>query len=339
MSAPPMTKRVTTSATNTAIALPPAPAMPAVASTLTPARMGGMGGAGFGLAPVGAAGISSGGGGGGPMPFFGFRKSTGGGSFVGSFYDYKQDKDGRPTRFANLEKLNDGNAEAAVNALEAKEVGQLANSGFSEGALAAYFKGPDTLYSTQIYVPTIQADKGPEAFNLASKVRPKRWIVIYRATVTPPESGRYHFVGKADDFLIVRFNHRLVLDGSIQVPTGRKPAKTYKMAGVRGPTAEVAIGDSFDVSSSEHYEMEVLIGELPGGQFSVFLQLEKEGVEYAKDSAGCSILPLFKLAASEAAAKGDNMPEIAKDTSWSIWKAEKRVRVRSSAIELAGHSG
>ena len=322
MSAPPLAKRVTTTAANAKVALPAMPAMPAMASNLTPAKMGGMGGAGFGLAAAGAPSSSSGGGG-GPVPSFGFRKATGLGSFVGTFYDYKQDREGHPTKMANLDKPNDGNAEAAANILEQKEVAQFANSGFSEGAMTNYFKGPDPLFSTQIYIPSISADKGPEAFNLADKVRPRRWIVIYRANVTVPESGRYRFVGKADDSLIVRFNHRIVLDGCIQLPTGRKPTKTYKMEGIHGPTEEVAAGDMFEASTGEHYDLEVLIGELPGGVFSVFLQLEKDGVDYAKDAAGCPILPLFKLAPSEIASRGDNMPQLAKDTSWSIWKAEK----------------
>jgi hypothetical protein len=322
MSAPPIAKRVTTTAVNTKVALPQMPEMPALASTLTPVKMGGMGGVGFGPAASGAPG-SSGGGGGGPVPFFGFHNAVGGGSFVGTFYDYKQDRQGHPTRMANFDKPDDSKAEAAANDLEQKEVAKFANGGFTEDSMESYFQGPAPVYSTQIYIPSIPADQGPAAFNVGDKVRPKRWVVIYRASVSAPETGRYRFVGKADDTLIVRFDHRIVLDGCIQLPLGRKPAKTYKMEGIQGPTCEVAGGDLFDVTAGEHHDLEVLIGELPGGVFSVFLQLEKQDVEYAKDANGCPILPLFKLAPSEIASKGDNMPRLAKDTSWSIWKAWK----------------
>lgn len=69
-----------------------------------------------------------------------------------------------------------------------------------------FFQGPVPLYATQIFIPRIDANDGPRAFNLAGRVPPRRWAVVYRGKVSPPETGRFHFVGVGDDFIVVRFN-------------------------------------------------------------------------------------------------------------------------------------
>jgi hypothetical protein len=45
--------------------------------------------------------------------------------------------------------------------------------------------------------------------------------------------------------------------------------------------------------------MEILIGEQPGGHSGFCLMIEKEGVEYTKDSRGNPILPVFRLSSQK----------------------------------------
>jgi hypothetical protein len=51
------------------------------------------------------------------------------------------------------------------------------------------------------------------------------------------------------------------------------------------------------------------------------LLLEKDGVNYDKDSKGDPILPIFKLAAGETTRGGVEAPVFAK--SGPVWKAEQ----------------
>jgi hypothetical protein len=61
--------------------------------------------------------------------------------------------------------------------------------------------------------------------------------------------------------------------------------------------------------------------EWPGGDFKAWLLIEKDGVNYDKDSKGNPILPIFKLAAGETTRGGVEVPVFAK--SGPVWKAEQ----------------
>jgi hypothetical protein len=78
---------------------------------------------------------------------------------------------------------------------------------------------------------------------------------------------------------------------------------------------------SFQVNAGQSYPMDVVIGEWPGGDFKVWLLIEKDGVNYDKDSKGNPILPIFKLAAGETTRGGVEVPVFAK--SGPVWKAEQ----------------
>lgn len=297
------------------VTLPEMPAMPSAATA--PNKMAGAGGANVGLAagPMGAASSQSGG---GAVSMFGLRDARGG-TLQGTFFDLKQDAGGKPTEMSPVgEKESDFNSKQ--NQAYDSTVGNFIRGGMAEGLLGRFFHGPEPLYSTQIFIPTIDATKGPEAFHLADRVQPKRWIAVYRGKVIPAESGKYSFVGFADDVLAVRFNGQLTLDGSLSNPTGQRPKKTYKYDGL---DTDLYVGGVVDVIAGTSYPIEIAIGERPGGVFNAFLLLEKQGVTYETNKHGAPMLPVFKLAPSDPVPKG-KAPEVGKDTSWSIWKAERQ---------------
>jgi hypothetical protein len=310
MSAPVQAKRIVTLATKVNVALPQMPAL-AMTSIVTPMRMAGMSASGLGVGSSGIGGNGPSGSGSGPQ-LFGFRGGRGG--LVGAFYDFKQDASGNATDMAGGSPA----AENAANALDAKKVKEFASNGFDDSVLSNYFRGPEPLSANQIFIPTINADLGPAAFNLQDKVKPRRWVVVYRATVTPSVSGRYHFLGAADDWIIVRFDNNIVLDGSIAaVQPSANTGRTFPFPSMTQATQSLREGKTIEVSSTSHYEMQVLIGELPGGESSAFLQIEKEG------EPGAPMFPVFKLAKSETPPNGAGAPPFAPDTPWSVWRAEK----------------
>lgn len=308
MSAPALNKRITTTGLSK-VALPEMPAMPKVAAA--PNKMAGAGGTDVGFNPGGMTQSGGSGAGGAAVPFFGFRESRGGGSLVGKFYDLKQTKDGKPSKLDQEKGFPD-------------EIAKFVH-GWNESHFAKYFTGPNPLYTTQIFIPKIDADQGPRAFNL-SRVQPKMWVIHYKGNVIPPESGSYRFVGMGDDLLVVRFNGRVVLDCGPTNPSGKGPKDFYSSDGLQMKSdmpwyKGLGRGDTFQVNAGESYPIEVLIGEWPGGDFKVWLLLEKDGVQYEKDSKGNPILPIFKLAASDVTKPAVEAPVFAKQGP--AWKAEK----------------
>lgn len=296
------------------VSLPEMPSVPVTAAVNT-AKLGGMGGTGgFGVGP-GMMGSGKGtGSGGGGIPVFGLRENTGS-SLRGTFYDLKQTASGEPSELAGG---SDDPIRSPVNEAYSTLLGQFIKGGMNESAVSRFFRGPAPLFTTQVFIPTMSSDKAPQAFNLADKVKPKRWIVVYRGNVTPPEGGSYRFVGWADDILAVRLNGRIVLEASLGNPSGLRPKTEYHFGGINAP---FFAGDPVSVSAGNSYPMEIVIGEKPGGEFNAFLLLEKVGAHAEKGGAGSPSLPIFKLAPSNTATRTDHAPEVAADTPWSVWKA------------------
>ena len=309
MSAPSIAKRITTAGMSK-VALPDMPAMPKLAAA--PAKMAGAGGADVSFNPGGMTMSGGSGAGGAAVPFFGLREARGGGALAGKFYDLKQTNSRKPSNLDQDKGYPD-------------EIAKFVNSGWNESHFAKYFAGPDTLFTTQFFIPKIRAEEGPRAFNLGGRVQPKMWVAHYKGNVIPTEGGTFRFVGLADDVLVVRFNGKNVLDCGSMSPTGKTPDKFYASDGLKldpkmGWYKGLGRGEPFQVAAGQSYPMEVLIGEWPGGDFKAFLMIEKDGVSYEKDSHANPILPIFKLNPSDVPRPSAEAPVFAKNGP--IWKAE-----------------
>lgn len=310
MSAPSIARRIVSTGV-AKVSLPEMPAMPKLAAP--PVKMAGAGGADVSFSAGGMTTSGGSGAGGAAVPFFGFREAKGGGALVGKFYDLKQLKNGTPS------KLDEQNGYPG-------ELSKFVNSGWNAANLEKYFVGPNPLYTTQIFIPKMNADQGPLAFGLGGRVQPKMWAVHYKGNVVPTESGTFRVVGFADDIMIVRFNGRVVLDCGSTNPSGHGPQSFYATAGVQldpkmGWYKGLGRGEPFQVTGGESYPMEVLIGEWPGGDFKAWLMIEKDGVQYEKDAKNNPILPIFKLSDSTVAHPASEAPAFAK--TGPVWKAEK----------------
>ena len=327
MSAPAQAKRITTTGL-AKVSLPDMPSM-ATATEVIPGKMSGMGGTGVGTGPPGGGmGSGLGGGSGGSIPFFGFRENKGGGALAGNLYDLKQDSGHKPTGMTP-DKYNE-------------ILKQFVNNGWDEKVFGPYFKAPRPLYTTQIFIPDMSADEGPKAFAMdrgPHKIAPMMWVVHYKGRVTAPVTGKFRFVGFGDDVLEVRFAGQIVLSaGNYAVGNGpRDQNYMYDFMPAEGNRKEFYQGygsfrgTTIAVQGGAQYDMEVLVGEQPGGFFCSHLLIEQEGVTYAKDKDGNPKLPIFQLMAGKPS-KTKSLPPFAAESL--VWKGTKSGNGAASLLEL-----
>jgi hypothetical protein len=324
MSAPAQTTRIVTKGLSK-VALPEMPEMPSMNALPSAGRMESTGPMGT----VMGAGAPAAGSSGSASTLFGFRDPAGGG-LTGTFYDLKQDKSGHPTEMKIVGKFLDPKEKPANGAYIAA-LTRFVRSGFNASTLSRYYAGRTPLYTKQLFIPAIEADAGPKEFGLEKEVQPRRWVVVYRGTVVPPESGKFRFVGQGDDVLTVRFNGQVVLDAGTTYLSGKKPAKFYNEDGLQkepppdpqrnGITrGQLGVGDTITVEAGKSYPMEILIGEHPGGSFKCWLLIEKDGVRLKNDSRGNPVPPIFKLAKSYVRPPTTYAPVFGRDMPWSVWK-------------------
>lgn len=273
-----------------------APSMPQITTNIDPSKMG------QGLAGKAGAGGRGGIPGGTAGTRFGSKEVVNG--LVGTFYDTKQTKSKRPTNNTVQEY--------------ASVMQKFVRDGWKESTLSGFFKSPAPLYTTQLFIPNMPADNGPKAFDMDKIVQPSRWLIHYVGKVIPPRDTTFRFVGAGDDYLVVRFNGKVVLDQGFFKSTDWQPEKYYHYETM---PKEFARGDEIRVKGGQSYDMEVLIGEQPGGFVFFCLMIEEQGQEYAKDSRGNPILPVFRLAdtAQPPLKSGEQLPPYAPDGP--VWKA------------------
>ncbi len=285
---------------------------------------------GSGMAPV----LSDGNGSKNPFGMAGNRS----GALIGTFYDLKQTNNRKPTNMTDEEMRN--------------ELPEIVKRGFKDSVFRKYYKAPRELYQTKLFIPSISADGAPAAFECQKDVQPRRWLVTYRGGVIAPKSGKFRFVGLCDDVMVIRFDNRPVFDyGYTIAGTGtaingrtdevngnkknvelanqirrdtpmRVPISFYRYE--RTPmhnsyVGGMAVGAEFSVEAGKSYPIDILIGEIPGGSFSVALMIEEVGATYQKDPAGFPILPLFRLDQSPPSEelKGESPPY---DPEGPVWK-------------------
>ncbi len=236
------------------------------------------------------------------------------GALVGTFYDLKQTKNGKPTGMTDTKMR--------------EELKEITRRGFKESVFNDYFKAPRKLYQTKFFIPLMPADAAPAAFEVEKEVQPRMWVVVYRGAVKAPKTGKFRFVGSCDDFLVIRFNNHPAFDygytmagtgmhlfknfgalnGTAENPEVAKevrrltpnklPMTFYKYSTIATHNENIggeAVGPEFEVQAGRTYPIEIMIGEIPGGFFSLELMIEEIGATYQKDPAGFPILPLFRL--------------------------------------------
>ncbi len=228
-------------------------------------------------------------------------------AFTGTFYDLKQTRARKPT----------GMSPDDYHKVFRKYIAE----NWKESILREYYRAKDSIYATQIFTPDMPADEGPRAFGVEKEVQPSRWLVHYRARVSPPQDGIYHFVGAGDDVMLVRFDGKLVLDRCWHQHDEQLPPEQNYLYGWTAIPNGFGKGTAIHVKAGEYYNMDVLIGEEPGGRCYASLLIEQEGTAYERDKHGNPILPIFRLAEGAIAEPppGQTYPPFLADGS--VWKA------------------
>lgn len=205
-------------------------------------------------------------------------------TLIGIFYDLKQTQRRLPVPDAPQRY------EAVID--------EFVLAGFDEALLNGFFRAALPLYTTQIAMPDMSADVAPKAFGVADVVKPSNWIVHYKAQIAPPSDGTYRFVGNVDDLLVVAINRKVVLVGNW--PHTHLPRLNWRSNSPPGPVVAAnpyaKYGDWIDLKAGRPVDIDIVLGERPGGKFQGIILYEKKGETYPLTPAGQAILPLFQLA-------------------------------------------
>ena len=178
-------------------------------------------------------------------------------------------------------------------------------SGWNPMVFLPYYRSPQKLYATQVFVPPCNSDQGPSFFGMPidEDYKPLQWVVHYKGQFANKEGGRFRFSGAGDNVLLVRVNEVHVLDASYKgspdarVEISEWQPEDFDEDRVRPLGKDVAgVGHWFDLEPGVPADIEILIGEGKGGGFCAMLQIEKEGEDYPENSIGWPILPVFKTA-------------------------------------------
>lgn len=163
--------------------------------------------------------------------------------------------------------------------------------------------------------------RAPKAFEMEKVIKPAVWVVYYKGQVSPPEDGNYRFVAYADDVVVVAVNGKTVLVGGRPDATKNLKMWTPPEQGPRigAANGNLLYGDWITLKKDEPVDLDVLVGERPGGSFCAFLLYEKQGEEYPKTASGVPKLPLFQLAPYKTSV-GNPKDEPPFSEASAVWK-------------------
>lgn len=219
------------------------------------------------------------------------------GTIAGKFYDFKQSREGVAVK--NYDRKEFENFGKRVAKFQRR---------FEESALKDHFVSKKELFTRFIAVPFSEASEGPKKFGVANQVKPKGWMVHYTGKVIAPKDGKFRFAGNADDYLAVAINGRAHLTAAtpslrskILIKRANSGKKVKDQDGPFGAdsaarrASPLFYGRWFNVSKGEELQIDIAIGECPGGKLGFLLLIEEDGVDYAKQPGGAPILPPFTV--------------------------------------------
>ncbi len=227
------------------------------------------------------------------MTLMGGQASVGN-DLIGTYYYFQQLRDG-----------SDSNVRGNRNAEFQNRLREFFQRGWDPAVFSRYWRAPTRLFATQFFIPSTISAKGPDYFGDSRLVEAAHWLAHYKGKISHKDGGRFRFWGTSDDFLFVRINDRTVLDATY--PTRRDsnyaewlryaPADDRKYQVTANNRFRWYVGNWFEIEPGEEVDMEVLLGEEPGGEFWAMLAVQEEGVEYPeRPYLPGPLLPVFKTA-------------------------------------------
>ena len=231
--------------------------------------------------------------------------------------------------------------------------------------LDRFYSSPTRLWTSCFFTETIQAGEAPRAYQCENEVRPAAWVCIYSGNVVAPFTGKFRFLGAADDVMFVRFNKQIVLDyGCATFSSGEFWAMDRNSSNLRslksdsrneirnrsslyskekldvypsrnssnGAAYDLAKGLTISVKEGEVYPIEVLISEIPGGHYSQALYIEQLDDNGQPLDPNPTRLTLFRTTLDLPEQPRGDFPEF--NPYGPIWRV-----VRSSTASSGGGSG
>ena len=294
--APAVTKRITSTAVNTSIALP-SMEMNSSSPDIMSSVMSGMGAAGLGAGATGGAGMAI------PMTgltAFGFKGN--GAGLRGHFYDLKQTTSGSKTDVALGSDTTGGPEHDKGIQAQAAVLHDFFKKDWDESVLKKFFCADQSMIAPQIMMPNMNSEEATKAFGVDKQIKGLRWVVHYKARVTAPRDGTFRFVGWGDDLMAVRFDKKTVLFAAFPQPFLPDLAKDFSGLKTEYVRADrTAKGEWFKTQIGKTYEMEVLVSEAYGGRSEFLLMIEEEHppVPYPKKTqpgmTDCPAYPVFQV--------------------------------------------
>lgn len=222
------------------------------------------------------------------------------GDLEGTFYDLKQDNKGKALT-ADLSGYH-------------KVVNDWSSRGIKDRVVQSFFSPETKLFAPQFFFPLMSANEGPKHFKVGDKVKPSFWLVHYKGKAAAPFTGRFRFIGRAGETLMVLWNDKLVLDGchSFMRNDKNSPSSSWKSrdnenkypafsSGNWAKTETLVFGDWIQVNAGEQVQVDIIIGERGGGDFYTFLLWEGPGAEGVQDKAtGLMAYPIWTTSFGEA---------------------------------------
>jgi len=229
-------------------------------------------------------------------------------SLIGILYDLKQTQDRSKTGMT-------------IN-LYSQVVDEFLTKKLNDSVLDRFYRVTQPLYATQFYIPMMNADEAPKAFGTEKTVSSAMWLIHYKGQVVPPETGRFRFVGYSDDWIAVAVNGETALISTHPVvKLAQTLWKSPEMAGMKAGNGNLKVGDWIDFKKGVPFDIDIMIGELPGGKFCAFLMIEKEGGSYEMTPDGkFPILPIFQMAPGKGEATNITAGPPFSETP-SVWPA------------------
>jgi len=226
----------------------------------------------------------------GETTLFGIEQSIGN-DFVGTFYDFKRDRKGRDIPHSMDRYIGDAR--------------KFIESGWKTSKLSRYYKSPKKLYATCFMIPPVLSLLAPEAFGEPDTIG-YLWMAHYKGQLVHKDGITFRFWGMGDDVLVVDVDGKVVLSAcwptwwggvnlSHQITPHWQSSSPDSMRYYMGHNKS-RVGDWITLEPGVPLDMELIVGEIPGGGFVAMLAVEVEGVEYPKGPQGNPILPMFKTA-------------------------------------------
>ncbi len=205
-----------------------------------------------------------------------------GNDFVGTFYDYKRDRKGRPIPFSGPEY------QVAAR--------RFLRSGWKESSLARYYRSPKKRYATCFVIPPMISALVPGIFG-EPDTDGGYWATLYKGQLVHKDGITFRFVANGNGTMAIRVDGKLVLvsgwlqtEGEFWQSSSADDRKYF--LGDNWAT----VGDWITLEPGVPHDMEVFMTD-GGGVGCFMVAIQEKGAKYPmRTMGGGPTFPAFKTA-------------------------------------------